>query len=65
MDKPAATAGLIAILIGITVIFVSLMPTFRYYSIIGPIVGAMFIVAGIVLVIYGMLKRAKIQEWRD
>jgi hypothetical protein len=57
MDKAAVTTGLIAILIGITAIFVSSIPAFRYYSIIGPIVGAMFIVAGIVLVIYGLLKK--------
>ena len=62
MDKVTVATGLIAILIGITVIFVSLMPMFRYYSIIGPIVGAMFVVAGVVFVIYGLLRKSKTQE---
>jgi len=62
MDKAAIAAGLIAILIGITVIFVASIPAFRYYSIIGPIVGAMFIVAGVVLVIYGLLRKTETQD---
>ena len=57
MDKAALTAGVICVVLGLVVAGICLTPMFSYYRIIGPIVGAMFLVAGVVLGIYGALKK--------
>lgn len=56
VNKKVIISGGICATIGVCVAGLSLTPAFRYYSIIGPIVGAMFVVAGVVLGIYGALK---------
>ena len=57
MGRAALTTGVICIFLGLAIASASLTPMFAYYRIIGPIVGVMFVVAGVVFGIYGALKK--------
>jgi len=65
--KTALTIGLAVGLFGLGLmnLQVVLNPRFDYYRIIGPTVGAMFVVAGLVLAIYGALKKGILKMARE
>ena len=71
MDKSMVWAGLISLLIGAAVVVLIVKPAFEYYNwgpsdvrwmfilaeiVLVGIVCAMFVVAGVVLLLYGLLK---------
>jgi len=58
MRKAEIITGIICIIIGAIITIASFHPALWYYRIIGPIIGAIFIVIGIAFGIYGLIRKS-------